>query len=156
MLGIFSDSVRLEAYKDGICVSKQKNDFTRVLGKEYDVAVVHGKNWVKLYIDGETVLVGTGLPTYNVAFDFSICNTASVMSNFELYETKSSGLVVKTPAEKSSPSKSGNTVVRTDAGVIKAERSFPIAVICVLGALIISSGAFGVYLIYRRRKQSGK
>ena len=63
---------------------------------------------------------------------------------------------VKTPADDSSPSKSGNTVVRADASVIKAERSFPIAVICVLGALIISSGAFGVYLIYRRRKQSGK
>lgn len=156
MLGIFSDSIRLKAYKDGICVSEQKNDFNRVLGKEYDVAVVHGKNWVKLFIDGETMLVGTGLPTYNVAFDFNICNTASVMSNFELYETKSSGLDVKTPADDSSPSKSGNTVVRADASVIKAERSFPIAVICVLGALIISSGAFGVYLIYRRRKQSGK
>lgn len=156
MLGIFSDSIRLKAYKDGICVSEQKNDFNRVLGKEYDVAVVHGKNWVKLFIDGETMLVGTGLPTYNVAFDFNICNTASVMSNFELYETKSSGLDVKTPTDDSSPSKSGNTVVRTEASVIKAERSFPIAVICVLGALIISSGAFGVYLIYRRRKQNGK
>ena len=154
-VGIFEDSLRLYIYKDGQLLSSNETEFDCVIGREYDINVVHGKNWIKLYLDGKLVLVGRDLPEYKVAFDFEICNTSCNISNFELYEFEDTGLeILKTPQEVTS-TKAGKSVIKTESYDIKSDTTFPVIWVAVLAVLLIASGLGGV-LIIRSAKRSSK
>jgi len=154
-IGIFEDSLRLYIYKDGQLLSSNETEFDCVIGREYDINVVHGKNWIKLYVDGKLVLVSRDLPEYKVAFDFEICNTACNISNFELYEFEDTGLEILETAQEVTTTKAGKSVIKTESYDIKSDFSFPVIWVAVLAVLLIASGLGGV-LIIRSAKRSSK
>ena len=100
-IGISGDTIMLVAQQDGQVIVEQSELSKRQNNKEYQISVVHGKNWIKLYVDNVLTLVATDLPTYNVQFDFEITNMSSVFKDFKLYEFENSGLSIL-------PTKAGN------------------------------------------------
>ena len=154
-IGLFEDSLRLNIYKDGQLLSSNETEFDCVIGREYDINIVHGKNWIKIYVDGKLMLVGRDLPEYKVAFDFEICNTSCSISDFELYEFEDTGLEILETAQEVTTTKAGKSVIKTESYDIKSDSTFPVIWVAVLAVLLVASGLGGV-LIIRSAKRSYK
>lgn len=152
-IGIFEDSLRLYVYKDGQLKSSSETEFNFVKDRDYRFNVVHGKNWIKLFVDDKLSAVVTDLPEYKVAFDFEICNTACNISDFELYEFEDTGLEILEKKEVLSATKAGKSVNESESYNIKADTDFPIIAVVVLGVFLIAS-VFGGVLIIKSRKRS--
>ena len=151
-IGFFEDSLRLHIYKDGLVASSTETEFKFGEGKEYDINVVHGKNWIKLFVDGNLLLVSTDLPEYKVAFDFEICNTSCDMSGFELYEFEDSGLEILETIEPEIAVKAGKTVINSKSYNIEADKEFPLIAVIVLAVLMIASIFGGIVIIINRKR----
>lgn len=152
-IGIFEDSLRLYVYKDGQLKSSSETEFNFVKDRDYRFNVVHGKNWIKLFVDDKLSAVVTDLPEYKVAFDFEMCNTACNISDFELYEFEDTGLEILEKKEVLSATKAGKSVNESESYNIKADTDFPIIAVVVLGVFLIAS-VFGGVLIIKSRKRS--
>lgn len=155
-LGFFGNTIKLNTYKDGVLQASQAADFKRVIGREYQVDMVHGRNWIKLYIDGELTLVGTDLPIYNVCFNFGFDNIACDITGFNLYEAVDTGLEILENKENPEVSRAGNSVLNAQQYDIKTDTEFPVAVIVILTVLVAVSGFVGISLLVRKKKNSGK
>ena len=132
--------------------SSTETEFKFGEGKEYDINVVHGKNWIKLFVDGNLLLVSTDLPEYKVAFDFEICNTSCDMSGFELYEFEDSGLEILETIEPEIAVKAGKTVINSKSYNIEADKEFPLIAVIVLAVLMIASIFGGIVIIINRKR----
>lgn len=73
-VGMDGEALKLVVLKTGKTLIDIKTPVERQNGKEYNIAIVHGKNWIKVYLNNELKLVATDLPTYNVAFNFKMMN----------------------------------------------------------------------------------
>ena len=134
-----------------LCNSRLEKEFVK--DRDYRFNVVHGKNWIKLFVDDKLSAVVTDLPEYKVAFDFEMCNTACNISDFELYEFEDTGLEILEKKEVLSATKAGKSVNESESYNIKADTDFPIIAVVVLGVFLIAS-VFGGVLIIKSRKRS--
>lgn len=157
-IGISGDALMLNVYKEGQLITEQRTGFTRENGKEYDIAVVHGKNWIKLYVDDELKMVSTKLPTYNVEFKLWMVNTRSEFSNFKLYELEDSGLSILETVDKQEVIQAGNTIYDAKEYTPFVRQRLPLTII-IISAVIIVGSATGLVLVLRsnvKRREKGE
>lgn len=157
-LGISGDAVMLRVLKEGKELLKETIPFSRQNGKEYNFSVVHGKNWIKLFVDNELKMVCTNLPTYNVDFACRISNAASAFHNFKLYEFEDSGLSILETAVNSDAIPAGKTIYDAQEYDFPIVKNWPVTTI-VIAALITFNSAIGIGLVIlgtRKKRQVAK
>lgn len=153
-VGFSGDALMLTAYKEDKVITDQQVSMNRVDGKVYDVAIVHGKNWIKLYVDNELKLVSTELPTYNIAFRIYYSNAKSKLSDIKLYEFEDSGLkILETRAEQEVSGGAGNTIYNAKEITFYSRIKTPIAVIAAASVVILLSLAGIIVLVVREGKR---
>lgn len=157
-LGISGDAVMLRVLKEDKELLKETIPFSRQNGKEYNFSVVHGKNWIKLFVDNELKMVCTNLPTYNVDFACKISNVASTFHNFKLYEFEDSGLSILETAVNSDAIPAGKTIYDAQEYDFPIVKNWPVTTI-VIAALITFNSAIGIGLVIlgtRKKRQVAK
>lgn len=154
-LGFSGDAVMLGVDKEGVEITKQDVIRERKNGKVYDVAIVHGKNWIKLYVDNELQMVSTQLPTYNTEFQIWFSNVKSELSDFKLYEFEDSGLKVLETVEGNEKTWAGNTIYDADEHVFSTTIKAPILILIVLGDVALICAVVIVVMLLKRKKMGG-
>lgn len=109
-ISISGDSLVMQSFQRGRNIAYSIVPFGRENGRTYDVAIVHGPKWIKLFVDGEIQIVMTDLPVYNISFEAYVTNAATVMSDIQVYEFVDSGLSILDPIEREERSQAGNTI----------------------------------------------
>ena len=155
LVGIIDDALVLKVLKEGSTITEQRAEFIRQNGKEYDIAIVHGRNWIKVYIDEELLLIATQLPTYNVEFTMNIINAKSHFTDFMLYELEDSGLTILETAEGTYKTTAGNTIYDAEEyfGLTNFELS---RAIVVLSLAVVGGSASGVVVLIHSNKKRRK
>lgn len=153
MVGVSGDAVMLKAYQEGQIIVDQLMPFARVNGQEYQIDIVHGKNWIKVYIDNVLKLVATDLPTYNIEFNMELFNTKSEFKDFVLYELEESGLQILPLQETKGTELAGKTIYDAPEYTSSVMKKFPVVTLIVPGIVFAASLAGIVIVLYRCRKK---
>lgn len=154
-LGISGDALLLNVYKNGAITDEQTIPFTRQNGKEYNISVVHGKNWIKLYVDNVLKMVATDLPIYNVEFTFGLNNICSQFENFMLYEFVNSGLKIRDLSDKKEAMLAGTTLYDAEEYLPVTKWDIPVVLMVVLGVIVVASlsGVIAIYASHNKRRK---
>lgn len=152
-VGMSGNALMIQVSQEGAIIHSQSIPFTRENAHEYDIAIVHGKNWIKYYVDNELKMVATDLPTYNTSFKLQVNNTKSEFRDFELYELEDSGLEVLDIEPVAEKTTAGNTIYEATEYVSLILKRLPILTIALSGTILLGSIIGIVYLIHSGRKQ---
>lgn len=154
-LGISGDALLLNVYKNGAITDEQTIPFTRQNAKEYNISVVHGKNWIKLYVDNVLKMVATDLPIYNVEFTFGLNNICSQFENFMLYEFVNSGLKIRDLSDKKEAVLAGTTLYDAKEYLPITKWDIPVVLMVVLGVIVVASlsGVIAIYASHNKRRK---
>lgn len=156
-VGVSGDALMLKVYQEGQIIVDQITPFTRNNGQEYEFDIVHGRNWIKLYVDNVLKLVATDLPTYNIEFNIEVYNAKSVFKDFVLYELGNSDLEILPVAQKQNAILAGKTIYDAKEYMAATRQTMPIILLAVLGVTSLASlaGIVVVLRIYsKKRKQN--
>ncbi len=151
--GFSGDAVMLAVDKEGVEITKQDVGRNRANGKTYDVAIVHGKNWIKLYVDNELQMVSTQLPTYNTEFQIWFSNVKAELSNFKLYEFEDSGLEILQTVTGSEKTKAGNTIYDAEEHVFSSRIKAPVLVCMIAGEVVLICVVVITVVLLKERKR---
>lgn len=156
-VGLSGNDLMLTVKAAGATIVDIKTHIDRENNKEYDVAIVHGKNWIKVYLDDELKIVATDLPAYNVKFDYYMANIQAEFSNFKLYEFENSGLTILPTVETQEVVSAGNTIYDAKEYSMLARYKLPIILIIVSAVIVVASaaGIAAVILTYLKRRKQG-
>ena len=152
-VGVSGDALMLKVYQEGQVIVDQITPFTRNNGQEYQLDIVHGKNWIKVYVDNVLKLVATNLPTYNIEFNIELYNAKSEFKDFVLYELEESNLEILPLREKQEAGLAGKTIYEAPEYISSAMRNLPIVPLIVLGIVFVASLSGIVLVLYTCRKK---
>lgn len=147
-VGVSGDALMLRAYQEGQLIVDQTTPFTRKNGQEYDFDIVHGKNWIKVYVDDVLKIVATDLPTYNVEFDIEVSKAKTVFKDFVLYELEDSGLEILQNPEAKVTTLAGKTIYDAKEFTSWAGQQMPVLAVAGFGVVAVASLA-GIILVLR-------
>lgn len=145
----------INAKKEGVELTNQSLGMQRTNSKVYDVAIVHGKNWIKLYVDNELQMVSTQLPTYNTEFQMWFSNAQTQISDIKLYEFEDSGLAVLKDTESTPKTTAGNTIYDAKEHIFSSALKAPV-VICLGAAGVMLISAAVLVLVIKKDKKKRK
>lgn len=154
-LGFSGDALMINAKKEGVELTNQSLGMQRTNSKVYDVAIVHGKNWIKLYVDNELQMVSTQLPTYNTEFQMWFSNAQTQISDIKLYEFEDSGLAVLKDTESTPKTTAGNTIYDAKEHIFSSALKAPV-VICLGAAGVMLISAAVLVLVIKKDKKKRK
>lgn len=134
-VGFSGTALQLQVYEEGKLLSSQVVAFARKNDTKYDVAIVHGEKWIKLYVDNELKMVSTKLPSYDIDFNFSLNNMKVKFTDFKLYEFEDSGLSILETVQKKEAEELGNTIINAAEYSSFAEMPLPVVIIIVCSGI---------------------
>ena len=157
-IGFSGTALVLQVHEEGKMLMEQVVAFPRKNDTKYDIAIVHGGKWIKLYVDNELKMVSTQLPSYDIDFNFSLNNMKAKFTNFKLYEFEDSGLSILETVKKPEAMELGNTIVEAAEYTSFSEMTLP-ALVIVVCSTIASFAILGIViaLLYNakhRKKES--
>lgn len=156
-VGMDGEALKLVVLKTGKTLIDIKTPVERQNGKEYNIAIVHGKNWIKVYLNNELKIVATDLPTYNVAFNFKMMNIQGEFKNFKLYEFSDSGLTILPTVATAGAVNAGNTIINMENyDFVLSRYKWPIVLAVISGTAVVISGTILTVVLLnqsKRRKQ---
>lgn len=156
-VGMDGEALKLVVLKTSKTLVDIKTPIERQNGREYDIAIVHGKNWIKVYLDNELKMVATDLPTYNVAFNYKMMNMQGEFKNFKLYEFEDSGLTILPTVAVAEITNAGNTIIDMESyDFVLSRYKLPITIAVVSGIIAVASATILAVILLKqlkRRKQ---
>ena len=155
-IGVSGDALMLKAYQEDRLIVDQITPFTRVNGQEYKFDVVHGKNWIKVYVDDVLKIVAIDLPTYNIEFNIEITNAKTVFKDFVLYELADSGLEILQTPEVKTTALAGKTIYDAKEYTSWARHQLPILALAGFGVVALASLAGVIVVLRKNLKRKNK
>lgn len=151
-VGVTGKAVCLNEVRNSQTVQDIEIPFARKNGQKYAVAIVHGRTWVKVFVDQQLVLVATDLDPYNTCFDLELHSIQAEFDNFHLYECAGSNLTVLPEKTEQTAGKAGNTLYGVP-GISRMAKNGRLWLFAGGGAVIVlCGGALTGILLYRRKK----
>lgn len=100
-LRVWSNSVKVQEYRI--------QEFKMTEGQEYQVDMLMGSTWIKIWINHELVLTAYDLPSYSPAFEIGVRNLSAEVSENKVYKVESENTELRT-AEIVTVKQPGNTL----------------------------------------------
>ena len=107
---VYEDRLALQSYENDKQLICAETPFSLICGKEYDITILTGKSWAKIWIDGELLFVVPELPHYDVYIGYGIFSAAVSMDDFELYDCKQSDATLLPISPRNIAVMAGNTI----------------------------------------------
>lgn len=159
MFSLLQDRVELACYKDSAKGSVYTDDqFQLKEGQEYQVDMLIGEEWFKVWVDNKLIFTAYDVPSYNLAFRVQMINAQAEVRDIKVYTVNNDTPDILDVKTEESATKAGNTVKDMKSEVLPLIQNLRLkvsaTVLLILPIVLIAAGIVGVN-IYTKRKKSG-
>lgn len=150
MFSLLQDRLELACYKDSAKSSNYTdNQFQLKEGQEYQVDMLIGEEWFKVWVDGKLIFTAYDVPSYNVAFRIQMINAEAEVWDMKVYTVEDDTPEILEVKAKEETTKAGNTIkgmksdelplIQNLRGQSLAVVLFVVPVVLVLAGVVVGS-----------------
>ncbi len=152
-LYLLNNRVEIQGYSNGTKKLTYSNkEFCLKEGQEYQVDMLIGSGWMKVWIDNQLAFSTWDLPTYNLSFQFQIINSEMEVRDIKVYTVEKSDARIHAVKTDALATKPGDTLKGIEGFSFKAVRDNWKLLLGIDLLLIVVAG-WGGYAYYRKRKK---
>lgn len=151
-LYLLNNRVEIRGYNNGSqTLTYSSKEFSLKEGQEYQVDMLIGSGWMKVWIDNQLVFSTWDLPTYNLSFQFQIINSEMEVRDIKVYTVEESDAKIHAVKTDASATKAGDTLKGIEGFSFKARDNWKL--LLGIDLLLVVVAGWGGYAYYRKRKK---
>lgn len=152
-LYLLNNRVEIQGYSNGNkSLTYTNKEFCLKEGQEYQVDMLIGKGWIKVWIDNQLAFSTWDLPTYNLSFQLKIVNSAMEVKDIKVYTVEDSDAEIHAVKTEASAQKAGDTLKGIEGFSFKTARD-NWKLLVGIDLILLAVVGWGIYAYYKRRKR---